>query len=253
MKEFSHMLLTNPIYWIFIVTGLLLIIFNKKIYKTIVGKAGEHWVKERLDKLPKDVYFILNDIMIEVDGKTSQIDHIVVSQYGIFVIETKQYNGYFTGSKYDKRWVRHLGKKKVNYENPIRQNYGHIKNLCKLLNIPEDIVFNIVCIPSKAKLNIENDGEITRYYTINQKILTYNKVLISNPTDIYNKIKELNITDESQRRIHKNKARENDLYGDMTCPKCGSKLLVKNGKYGTFIGCSNYPKCKYTKNVENRR
>ncbi len=248
MKDINHMILTSPIFWVFIVICLLIIIFNKKIYRTIVGNAGEHWVKERLDKLSKDVYYVLNDIMIEVNGKTSQIDHIVVSQYGIFVIETKQYNGYFTGNKYDKKWVRHLGKKKIYYNNPIRQNYGHIKNLCKLLNVPENIVFNIVCIPSQAKLNIENDGEITRYYTINQKILSYDKVLISNPMDIYNKIKELNIVDESQRRIHNYKASENDLYGDMTCPKCGSMLLVKNGKYGTFIGCSNYPKCKYTVN-----
>ena len=30
------------------------------------------------------------------------------------------------------------------------------------------------------------------------------------------------------------------------CPLCGGKLIMRNGKYGRFIGCSNYPKCKYT-------
>lgn len=30
------------------------------------------------------------------------------------------------------------------------------------------------------------------------------------------------------------------------CPKCGGKLIMRDGKYGTFIGCSNYPKCRYT-------
>ena len=29
------------------------------------------------------------------------------------------------------------------------------------------------------------------------------------------------------------------------CPKCGGQLIHRNGKYGIFIGCSNYPKCKY--------
>lgn len=30
------------------------------------------------------------------------------------------------------------------------------------------------------------------------------------------------------------------------CPKCGGKLIMRNGKYGSFIGCSNFPKCRYT-------
>ncbi len=30
------------------------------------------------------------------------------------------------------------------------------------------------------------------------------------------------------------------------CPKCGGKLVMREGKYGTFIGCSNFPKCRYT-------
>ena len=30
------------------------------------------------------------------------------------------------------------------------------------------------------------------------------------------------------------------------CPHCGGKLRMRNGKYGSFIGCSNFPKCRYT-------
>ena len=33
------------------------------------------------------------------------------------------------------------------------------------------------------------------------------------------------------------------------CPQCGGKLVMRNGKYGRFIGCSGYPKCKYTQNI----
>ncbi|MEA3490332.1 MAG: type I DNA topoisomerase [Campylobacterota bacterium] len=33
------------------------------------------------------------------------------------------------------------------------------------------------------------------------------------------------------------------------CPDCGSELLLRKGRYGEFIACSNFPKCKYTKNV----
>lgn len=37
---------------------------------------------------------------------------------------------------------------------------------------------------------------------------------------------------------------------NMVCPLCKGKLSMKSGKYGSFYGCSNYPTCRYTKNVE---
>ena len=112
-------LLSNPLYWIFIIVCLFIIVIGTKYYSNIIGWFGEHWVKEVLSKLDKNVYTVLNDILIYVDGKSMQIDHIVVSKYGIFVIETKQYNGYITGSKSDKRWLRHTRRKKYYYENII--------------------------------------------------------------------------------------------------------------------------------------
>lgn len=45
-----------------------------------------------------------------------------------------------------------------------------------------------------------------------------------------------------------NLGKSNKLDDVDLCPKCGGTLVERNGKYGTFIGCSNYPKCKYTKN-----
>ena len=42
------------------------------------------------------------------------------------------------------------------------------------------------------------------------------------------------------------------------CPRCGHRfnggnLVYKYGKYGTFIGCSNYPKCRFTKNISRKK
>jgi DNA topoisomerase-1 len=34
------------------------------------------------------------------------------------------------------------------------------------------------------------------------------------------------------------------------CPQCGSELLLRKGRYGEFIACSNFPKCKYTRNID---
>ena len=146
-----------------------------------------------------------------------------MSPYGIFSIETKQYNGYITGSKYDKSWVRHVGKNKYYYTNPIRQNYGHCKAIAELLNIDESKIYNIVCIPSKAKQKISNVNEL------------YNTLIKSN-------VKDRKIKKEHIENIKTNIEKKDNS----KCPKCGGTLVERESKYGKFIGCANYPRCKYT-------
>ena len=41
------------------------------------------------------------------------------------------------------------------------------------------------------------------------------------------------------------------LFNEKICPKCGGKLSIKLSKYGSFIGCSNYPKCDYVIKMAN--
>ena len=256
MKEFidkiNNVLLSSPWYWgLLILCGIVIFICIKYGAK-IIGLFGEHWTKQSLDVLDKDKYIVLNDIMIAVNGKTHQIDHIVLSKYGIFVIETKQYNGYIKGSKYDKKWVRYIkGKEPIYYTNPIRQNYGHVKAICGLLNISENKVFNIVCIPSNnVKLNVEHDGEVTTGLTINDKITSYKEEIIDDVEELKEKIIINNIVDKDKRKEHIDNINLNkEEYGNDICPKCGGKLVERKGNYSKFIGCSNYPKCKYTRKI----
>lgn len=80
----------------------LIVILIPIIQKKVIGFFGEFWVKLELKKLKKD-YKVLNNVIIRtIDNSTHQIDHIVVSKYSIFVIETKQINGYIKGNDYDK-------------------------------------------------------------------------------------------------------------------------------------------------------
>ncbi len=256
MKEFidkiNNVLLSSPLYWGLLVLCGIIIFVCIKYGSKIIGWFGEHWTKQSLDVLDKDKYIVLNDIMIESNGKTHQIDHIVLSKHGIFVIETKQYNGYIKGSKYDKKWVRYIkGKEPIYYTNPIRQNYGHVKAICELLNISENKVFNIVCIPSNnVKLNIEHDGELTTGLTINDKITSYKEEIIDNVEELKDIIIISNIVDKDIRKRHVDIINTNkEEYGNDICPKCGGKLVKRNGKYSKFIGCSNYPKCKYARKI----
>ena len=195
--------------WILAIIVLVLCILLAKYSPKLIGFLGENNTKDALKGLPKDKYKIINNILIKINGYTHQIDHIIVSQYGIFCIETKQYNGFIIGSKWDKNWTRIVGKNSYPYENPIRQNYGHVKTLCELLNMDESKIYNIVCIPSGAKLRIKHDGELVRYDTIVDKILSYNDIVINNVDEIVDIINKNNITGMTIRKEHIENIRNN--------------------------------------------
>ena len=235
----------NPLFWIMSIFIIVILIFWKKI----IGKAGEFWVKQELRKLDKNKYLTINDVNISTDRKTHQIDHIVVSKFGIFVIETKQYNGYIKGNEFDKKWIQN---KKFTINNPILQNYGHVKSLEKALELPNNVFIPIICIPSTAKLNIKSSTIISRAYNLNEIIMSFKEVILDNYIDVYNKVLSINITDRSIKHEHnkyvKSIIKENAEFSKTNkCPLCGGKLIQRNSKYGKFFGCSNYPKCKYTK------
>lgn len=246
IKLVFELLFKNPLYIIFIIFILFISIY----YKKIIGAAGEYWVNKELLKLNKD-YKIINDVMIRTsDGRTHQIDHIVISKYGIFVIETKQYNGYIIGNDYDKKWTIKAGNKKYYVNNPVHQNYGHIQSLKEVLNIDDDKFISIVCISSRAKVNVKSDIVVT----INDflpKINSYTDEIISNVDDIYLSILNKNIKDKIDRKQHVKEIniikKEQNIKSINKCPKCGGNLIERSGKYGKFIGCSNYPKCNFTK------
>ena len=237
------------IYLLAILFIVLAFILNKN-YSKLLGKAGEYWVKSELKKLPKDKYLILNDIMIESDNRTHQIDHIVISDYGIFVIETKQYNGYITGGEYDKNWVKKIGRNIYYFQNPIRQNYGHLVALNNTLKIEFDKLISIVCIPSRARVKVNVKSHVTRIYNLMDTIKMYNNPIIENKIEIFEKLKDLNINNRKIRKKHVDYIARNVIKDNSNiCPSCGHLLIEKNGKYGEFIGYSNYPRCKYKRRI----
>lgn len=110
-----------------IVLAIIAVILN---LPSVKGFFGEISIRILLKFLNKDKYLIINDVLIPTNnGTTAQIDHIVVSIYGIFVIETKNYNGWIFGSENSKNWTQVIYKTKNHFYNPIMQNKGHIKAL----------------------------------------------------------------------------------------------------------------------------
>lgn len=109
------------------------------VYRSKVkGDIGELVVAKFLKNLDKSKYKVIHDIKLinpTSHTKASQIDHLVVSKYGIFAVETKAYKGKIYGKEYSRNWSQYLGNKKYDFMNPISQNYGHIKSLRVISNM----------------------------------------------------------------------------------------------------------------------
>ena len=170
-------------------------------YPQIYGIAGEYWVKKELRRLSAE-YIVLNDIMIANNGKTTQIDHIVISPYGIFVIETKHYHGFIRGGDAYKMWRQYYGKSYHEFYNPTRQNYGHTVALSQQLDLPMDQFVPIICFTAQVKLKIDSRSHVVHIYELGKTIRQYRDIIVQQPTKIVHEISSLNITDKTARRQH---------------------------------------------------
>ena len=197
---------------------------------------------------------MINNIMLQVGDRTTQIDHVVVSNYGIFVIETKNYKGWIFGTEFSDYWTQVIYQRKEKLYNPVRQNYGHIQALKQILSEYADVNYiSIVDFTTKADLKVKANTDVV--YTVNlpKTIRRYSSETISD-TDkeqIYEKLLALNIDNKEDRKahvqaIHENLADKHRKINANICPKCGGVLVLRNGRYGKFKGCSNYPTCRFT-------
>mgnify|MGYP000069173393 CR=1 FL=1 len=137
---------------------------------SLKGASGERIVSRRLrDGLPEE-YKILNDIYLPLlDETTTQIDHIVVSQYGIFVVETKAYSGWIFGDGKSPCWTQTIYNKKSKFQNPIRQNYRHICALAETLGIDKSYFISVVVFTDDCEFK----GEMPKGVIYSQGAVDY--------------------------------------------------------------------------------
>ncbi len=218
---------------------------------TKLGKMGEARVALVLERLSSK-YYVFNNVYLAINGKTVQIDHIILSIYGIFVIETKNYSGWIYGYDNSEYWIENKFGKKYQFYNPLKQNYSHIKFLKKLLDVYEDKFISIVLFSGEAELKCKTTGIVIYLDDLEDVIYSYTKPIFSEIMIEKIKQKLLNsiILDEKIEEFHIKKVRrnleeKNKMIDKGICPKCGGKLVKRTSNFGNFIGCDNYPKCKF--------
>jgi restriction system protein len=220
------------------------------------GAAGERKVRSKLKSLisKKEGYYLFNDLTLETPDGTTQIDHILISRFGIFVIETKNYKGWIFGSANQKQWTQTIRGKKYKFQNPIHQNYKHIKAVENLLDVQQINIFSVIVFVGDSQFKTEVPSNVIKLRYLVSFLGSYTVKILSdkNIEGFSQKLNNPAYSDSSNNKKHVNNLKRNSQ--NSICPRCGKKMVLRTSRKGKvvgskFWGCSGYPVCRATKRV----
>lgn len=244
------------------------------------GKTGERYIKDVLEPLTGYKQILSNCYLPKSDGTFTEIDLILLHESGVYVIESKNYSGWIFGNEEQQQWTQSLpGRnghaKKIRFFNPIIQNKGHLKWLKKYADISKDvplysfIVFSDRCELKKIVLTTGSHFVLNRrnlFQKVQENAERVGVKLTRTEIDIlYKHLYPLTQVTEEQKALHavivQKKKNSADpvvvkvLSEERVCPRCGGKLVIRTAKRGEragkqLWGCSNFPKCRFTENIE---
>ncbi len=192
---------------LFFVAMLLL---RRHLPPTFRGALGEIQSSISTKKLDSATYKTLHDVYLPTKYGSTQIDHIVVSKHGIFVIETKYWSGKLYGSEEADYWKQYLPGTVNRLYNPIKQNAGHViavSNITKSLTPLAPI--SIIAVKNAAVLRVRSQTAVVKIAELADEIMRHQSVVLSQHQveAIVALLQNANITDAAVRKQHAEQVR----------------------------------------------
>jgi hypothetical protein len=220
------------------------------------GAQGEQFTYNLLCQIFSKNRIFRNAYLTKKDGKTTEIDLIVLDNKGIYVIESKNYSGWIFGNSADRYWTATLPNRQKNrFYNPVWQNANHIEALDEKLGelYPQMEYFSLIVFSERCELKKITCDEPDTCIFQRSEIRYWIKQLKKEHPDLLSEQDVEKIADwlrsyerpsEAVRQQHIEQLQE----AARTCPWCGSALVERaNKKTGEiFMGCTAFPKCRYT-------
>jgi len=240
--------------WYLIPIVFIITFFKTSIGKGIIGKFLVN-ISAKL-KLDKNQYHLNKNVTLPTEDGTTQIDHIIVSEYGIFIVETKNLKGWIFGNEKQRFWSQKIYKHTNKFQNPLHQNYKHIKTIQNALNIESNKIFSLIVFTGDSTFKTEMPENVKHGVSYLDYIKSKTRKIISQKevTEIIASIESGRLsrsfkTNREHVKHVKNIIKEKEQ--NNICPKCGSELILRVAKKranagNQFYGCNNYPKCRYT-------
>lgn len=218
------------------------------------GRLGEFKVNVGTGLLlDRGVYRLIKNVTLSVGDGTTQIDQLVVSPYGIFVIETKNMKGWIFGDPHQVQWTQQIYRHKERFQNPLRQNYKHVKAVQELLSLGPHQVFNVVVFVGGCTLKTQMPPEVVQGVFTLSKFIKSKRVPVLAEHDLPGLIDRLLDqrlvpglrTNLSHIRNVKRQASSNTVDAN-TCPRCGAEMVERTNRRSgeQFLGCRRYPRCR---------
>ena len=241
-------------------------------------------------RLKDEAYWLFNVYVPCPGGGTTEIDAILFHSSGIYIIESKNYGGWIYGNERQEYWTQclkpgqHAPVQKYSFYNPIKQNQAHadcfktwLGERYSRIPIYSIILFGNHCTLKRIRLS--SDDHIVDY---RQNFASIVKCIAAASSfsdmawvkNAYRMAYPLSQADRSTKEKHVDDIRavqkhptykEHTLYSPAVlspaadtrgpCPLCNGTLITRLAKKGPhpgtrFIGCSNFPSCRYTKNID---
>jgi len=241
-------------YWLLLFVPVLVLpwILRSAWFK---GKLGEFKVNVGVSLLlDRKVYRLVKNVTLPVGDETTQIDHLVVSPYGIFVLETKNIKGWIFGQPNQVRWTQVIYGFKHRFQNPLLQNNMHVKAVRDLLGPEPDQVHNVVVFVGACTFKTPMPAEVVHGVFGLIRFIRAKRVLVFTGDEVrrfieYIQAKRLDPgfrTERTHVRNVKRRISDNKANSGTECPRCGGVMLERvNRRTGErFLGCSRFPRCR---------
>lgn len=126
------------------------------------GWWGERRVQRMIrEGLSPHEYVDLHNVTLPTEGGSTQIDHLIFSPYGVFVLETKNLKGWIFGTERQAEWTQKIHKNhSQKFKNPLRQNYLHTQTVKQLLQLPNEQVHSVVAFVGKSEFKTEMPAHV---------------------------------------------------------------------------------------------
>lgn len=210
-------------------------------------------VKMRLNRAN---YTGIHNVTIQTRNGTTQIDHVIASRYGIFVVESKNMSGWIFGDKTGREWTQILSRQRFKFQNPLHQNYRHARALSEFLGIDQSRIFPVVMFWGNCQLRTDVPPNVLK--TGLAEYIKSKRLVLFDDADVKWIVAALKHSmlprTWTTHRRHVAWLKER-FDSTTTCAKCGNPMILRTARSGGyagshFYGCTNYPACRYIKRLE---
>lgn len=196
-----------------------------------------------------------DDLLLPAPDGSTQIDHVLVSVYGIFVIETKKRSGWIFGDARSREWTQVNYGRKYRFRNPIHQNFKHVVAVRDYLGVGQHNIHSIVVFSGDYEFKTDLPANVVDIEDLIPFIRAFEQpVLSEEQAGLFQHMLETALHDPQVTDLnHRDTLRR--AKSDPRCPRCGRKMLIRTAKKGPiaggqFWGCSGFPACRAVRQLD---